>query len=100
VRLLIDAQLTYRLTKWFVARGIDAIHTSTLMTGDRTLDGELSCLADGERRILVTKDADFVDSHFLRAEPAKLMLISIGDTSNGALESTLRTAPWRIECQF
>jgi len=35
---------------------------------------------------VVTKDADFVNSHVLRAKPAKLLLISVGNISNRELE--------------
>ena len=38
---------------------------------------------------MVTKDADFVDSHLLRGRPAKLLLISTGNISNRELEALL-----------
>lgn len=39
--------------------------------------------------MVVTKDADFVDSHLLRGRPAKLLLLSTGNTSNQGLESLM-----------
>ncbi len=38
---------------------------------------------------MITKDADFVDSHLLRGEPAKLLLISTGNINNRELESVM-----------
>jgi predicted nuclease of predicted toxin-antitoxin system len=37
--------------------------------------------------VVVTKDADFVDSHLLRGRPPKLLLISTGNISNRDLEA-------------
>jgi predicted nuclease of predicted toxin-antitoxin system len=36
---------------------------------------------------VITKDADFVDSHILRGRPPKLLLISTGNISNRDLET-------------
>jgi predicted nuclease of predicted toxin-antitoxin system len=36
---------------------------------------------------VMTKDADFVDTHLLRKRPAKLLLISTGNISNRDLEA-------------
>jgi predicted nuclease of predicted toxin-antitoxin system len=38
---------------------------------------------------VVTKDADFVDSHVLHARPAKLLLVSTGNISNRDLEALM-----------
>ena len=40
-----------------------------------------------EQRVVVTKDADFVDTHLLRKRPDKLLLISTGNISNRELEA-------------
>jgi predicted nuclease of predicted toxin-antitoxin system len=37
----------------------------------------------------ITKDADFVDSHLLRGQPANLLLISTGNIGNRELESLM-----------
>ena len=78
------------MVNWFVSAGCDALHTLDLPRGNRTSDDELTTLADTEGRAVITKDADFVDSHTLRGRPAKLLLISTGNISNSALESLLR----------
>ncbi len=44
-------------------------------------------MADREERVVVTKDADFVDSHLLPGRPAKLLLISTVNMSNRDLEA-------------
>jgi predicted nuclease of predicted toxin-antitoxin system len=77
------------MTRWLVAAGTDAIHTLDLPNGNRTTDAELLDVSDRDQRVLVTKDADFVDSHLLRGRPARLLLVSTGNISNQALEALL-----------
>jgi predicted nuclease of predicted toxin-antitoxin system len=37
--------------------------------------------------VVITKDADFVDSHLLHRRPARLLLISTGNLSNRGLQA-------------
>jgi predicted nuclease of predicted toxin-antitoxin system len=83
---VVDAQLPQKMTLWFANAGCDAVHTSDLPAGNRTTDAEIVEFAEREQRIVVTKDADFVNSHLLSARPKKLLLISTGNTSNRILE--------------
>ena len=41
-----------------------------------------------EKRILITKDADFVNSFLIKGEPWKLLLVSTGNISNHQLLAT------------
>ena len=87
MNFLIDAQLPRRAAGWLTAAGCDAVHTLDLPDGNRTTDAQLLDLADSAGRVVVTKDADFVDSHLLHNRPAKLLLISTGNISNRDLEA-------------
>jgi predicted nuclease of predicted toxin-antitoxin system len=89
VNFLVDAQLPRRLAGWLITAGCDAIHTLDLPDGNRTTDSQVCELADREQRIVVTKDADFVDSHILHSRPAKLLLVSTGNISNLELEALI-----------
>jgi predicted nuclease of predicted toxin-antitoxin system len=89
VKFLVDAQLPRRLAGWLAAAGCDAVHTLDLPDGNRTTDEQVIDLADREQRAVVTKDADFVDSHLLRTRPAKLLLISTGNIRNRDLEALM-----------
>lgn len=89
MRLIVDAQLPRHVVLWLAPAGHDVIHTLDLPRGNRTPDAEITSLADAEDRIVVTKDADFVDSHTVRGRPAKLLLISTGNASNAALSALL-----------
>ena len=89
MKFLIDAQLPRRCGSWFRDRGVDAIHTRDLPNGNRSSDQELIEIADREDFVVVTKDADFVNSHVLSGRPRKILLISLGNSSNQQLEQTL-----------
>jgi predicted nuclease of predicted toxin-antitoxin system len=89
VKFLVDAQLPRKVAGWLVANGCDAVHTLDMPDGNRTTDQQVIATAEREFRIVVTKDADFVDSHLLQARPAKLLLISTGNISNQELEALM-----------
>jgi predicted nuclease of predicted toxin-antitoxin system len=69
--------------------GIHVLHTSDLPDANRTSDGVVMRLADDEGRVLVTKDADFVSSHLMRRTPRRLLLVSLGNTTNARLMTVL-----------
>ena len=82
MKFLIDAQLPARLVGLLGAAGHDAVHTSQLPDGNRTTDAAFAAMADGEDRVVVTKDRDFRDSHLLRGEPRRLLVVATGNISN------------------
>lgn len=85
MRFLVDAQLPRRLAVWLRDQGHDAIHTLDLPRGNRSSDAEVVQIGDAAERIVVTKDADFVNSFQLRGQPARLLLVSTGNISNAEL---------------
>ncbi|HZL37980.1 MAG TPA: DUF5615 family PIN-like protein [Tepidisphaeraceae bacterium] len=62
MNFLVDAQLPQRLARWLRDAGHDAIHTSELPARNRTTDSMVNAIADTEKRVVISKDADFVDS--------------------------------------
>lgn len=54
------------MTGWLVAANCDAVHTLDLPNRNRTTDSEVIDTADRDGRVVITKDADFVDSHLLQ----------------------------------
>jgi predicted nuclease of predicted toxin-antitoxin system len=86
VKLLVDAQLPRRLARSLREAGHDAVHTLDLPARNRTTDREINALSLREERIVVTKDADFVDSFLLAGQPFKLLLVSTGNITNAELQ--------------
>ena len=85
MNFLVDAQLPRRLAT-IIDAGHHAIHTLDLPHRNRTPDAELLRVAEREDRILVTKDADFVNSFHVNGRPWRLLLISTGNIANRELE--------------
>ncbi|MBP8920964.1 MAG: DUF5615 family PIN-like protein [Micropruina sp.] len=85
MKFLVDAHLPVRLVDYLVANGHDAIHVSTLSRGFETSDAEITAFADADQRLVVSKDADFVNSHLVAGRPARLLVIKTGNISNAGL---------------
>lgn len=73
------------------ARGHDARHTLDLQMKNQTSDETLRQLAGSEERVLVTKDADFVDSFLLRGLPQRLLFVTTGNLPNDDLLALFQT---------
>jgi predicted nuclease of predicted toxin-antitoxin system len=89
MRFLLDAQLPPRLASRLRSFGHECLHTRELPLGNRTPDSAISALSLRDRLVVVTKDADFVNSFLLHKSPYKLLLISAGNISSDELESLL-----------
>ena len=82
-----DAQLPRRLAHAMREQGWDVVHTLDLPNGNRTSDAEVNLISLEEQRIVVTKDADFVETFLLQGAPYKLLLVSTGNIDNKGLLS-------------
>ncbi len=89
MNFLVDAHLPRRLVYRLRDAGHDALHTLDLPDGNRTTDAEINELSVRDRWVVITKDADFVDSFLLFRRPYKLLLISTGNIVNADLEALL-----------
>jgi len=72
--------------------GHDAVHTLDLPSGNATSDQEILTIAEREDRVVVTKDADFVETFILQHRPRKLLVITTGNINNAALEAIMLPA--------
>jgi predicted nuclease of predicted toxin-antitoxin system len=89
MKVLVDAQLPRRLAGWFAGAGCDALHTLDLPAANRSTDEQVIERAELDGRVVLSKDADFVNSHLLMGRPSKLLLISTGNISNADLGQLL-----------
>ncbi|OAI18905.1 hypothetical protein A1507_08350 [Methylomonas koyamae] len=85
MKFLVDAQLPRQLAVGLNWRGHDTLHTLDLPLGNRTSDTEMNRISVEEQRVVISKDADFVNSFLLFGKPFKLLLISVGNISNRTL---------------
>ena len=91
MNFLVDAHLPRRLCHRLRNAGHDAVHTLDLPHGNRTTDAEINQRSVQEQRVVVTKDADFVESLIIQGVPYKLLLIATGNIRNSELEQLLTT---------
>ena len=85
MKFMVDAQLPRRLVSRLREAGHEAIHTLDLPLGNRTPDSIINELSLRAGYIIITKDADFVNSFHLHRRPHKLLLISTGNIRNSEL---------------
>ena len=89
MKFLVDAQLSRRLAQQLRQAGVEATHTYDLPLGNCTPDAVLNELSVNEQFVVVTKDADFVNSFHLHRKPWKLLLGSTGNIKNVDLDAIL-----------
>lgn len=100
MKFLIDAQLPRKLVAHFKQAGLEAIHTLDLPDGNLSTDRAINELSVKEQYVVVTKDADFVESFFLSREPWKLLLVSTGNIANNELEALFISGLERLVSAF
>lgn len=87
MKFLVDAQLPPRLVSRLRDAGYVALHTLDLPLGNSTPDSVINELSVHEGYVVITKDADFVNSFHLHGRPRKLLLVSTGNIRNMELEA-------------
>ncbi len=85
MKILCDVHITYKVVKLLIDKGIEAVHINQILDKWFTKDHEISYYADLHDYTVVSKDADFKDSHLLRNTPKKLIKINLGNISNKEL---------------
>jgi predicted nuclease of predicted toxin-antitoxin system len=82
MKVLCDVHISYKVTNFFRNNKIEAIHVNEILDGSYTKDKNICLFADQHDYIVVTKDIDFRNSHFLSKTPKKLIRIGLGNISN------------------
>ena len=95
MRVLCDVHIPYGLVSRLREMGINATHVNRILNGSETTDSAIAAFVDANDMLLITKDGDFRDSHFLTGTPARLLRVTLGNLSNTEL-TTLVEAHWPI----
>ena len=82
MKFIVDAQLPYGLKIFLSSQGHDAIHTDDLPLKAETPDSAINDISKTQERIVITKDADFLDSYYIKNIPPRLLLITTGNIVN------------------
>lgn len=86
MKFLVDAQLPVRLANFLQKAGYCDIHTKDLFLKNATPDTEINSISIREKRIVISKDSDFLDSFLINQIPYKLLLVTTDNITNAELE--------------
>jgi len=83
---LIDVHLPIKLSKYLDSiSGCSSIHVNQILQKWNTSDDEICSYADKNSLVVITKDRDFKNSHFVNGTPKKVVRITLGNVSNNDL---------------
>jgi len=85
VKFIVDAQLPKSLSDLLNYRGFDSLHTIELQDKNSTSDKVITEIAIDQKRIVITKDNDFLESFLLNSKPEKLIVVRTGNIPNAVL---------------
>lgn len=91
MRVLCDVHIPYRLVNRLRELGVDATHVNRILDGSETKDAAIAAFVDAHHMLLITKDGDFRDSHFLNGTPARVLRVTLGNFSNTDLIDLLES---------
>lgn len=85
MKFIVDAQLPKSVSDFLCKKGYDCIHTLDLPNQNKTSDKEIISISIDEKRIIITKDSDFLESFMVNGKPEKLIIVKTGNILNSAL---------------
>lgn len=85
MKILCDVHISIKIAKLFASKGTESVHINNILDKWFTSDIKISNYADVNDFILITKDSDFKNSHFINKSPRKLIKINLGNISTNRL---------------
>ena len=85
MKFLLDAHLPKKLSTFLVWKGYDSLHTLDLPNKNATKDSEINQISLDEKRVVISKDLDFIESLLISQKPYKLIYMATGNITNKRL---------------
>jgi len=85
MKFIVDAHIPKKLSLFLSWKGYDSIHTLDLPNKNWTKDSEINQISLDEKRVLISKDLDFIESLLISNKPYKLIYLSTGNITNKML---------------
>jgi predicted nuclease of predicted toxin-antitoxin system len=86
MNFLIDVHLPISLSKFLSSqKDCTSTHVNQVLQKWRTTDAEICKYADENSMVVVTKDQDFKNSHFINKTPKKVIRVTLGNIANNEL---------------
>jgi predicted nuclease of predicted toxin-antitoxin system len=73
IKIVCDVHISFKIVRFLESKNVKAVHVNDILDGDITKDNKIAEFVDENNYILMTKDADFQNSHFLNKSPKKLI---------------------------
>ncbi|MPR32660.1 DUF5615 family PIN-like protein [Salmonirosea aquatica] len=89
MKALCDVHIAFKVVYFLQKNGIETKHVNELPNGCFTADPEICDFADQGDYVMITKDADFLDSFLLQKSPRKLLKINLGNITTSRLIAIL-----------
>ena len=97
MKLLLDANLSWRSTKLLSEQFGECIHVNQTILPKPAKDTEIWNFASENGYVIVTQDADFLNLFETRGCPPKMVLLRVGNLSRKEAEKILIQAKLSIE---
>jgi predicted nuclease of predicted toxin-antitoxin system len=86
MNFLIDVHLPIALSKFLNdQQDCTAVHVNQILQKWHTTDAQICKYADENSMVVITKDEDFKNSHFVKKSPKKVIRVTLGNISNTEL---------------
>lgn len=85
MKILCDVHIAIKVAKFLQSKGIETLHVNEILNKWNTKDSEIANYADINDFIVLTKDKDFKDSHFINQTPKLLIKVNLGNISANQL---------------
>jgi predicted nuclease of predicted toxin-antitoxin system len=86
---LCDVHISFKLVKTIENMGFICVHVNSILDKWHTKDEDIMSYVDKNNMILISKDSDFKNSHFIKNSPKKLIKINLGNISNVELNTII-----------
>jgi len=85
MKFLCDVHISLKFSKFLSLKGFETIHINNILNSWFTKDKDICNFADQNNYILITKDLDFKNTHFINNTPQKVIRVVLGNISNNEL---------------
>jgi predicted nuclease of predicted toxin-antitoxin system len=85
MKFLCDVHISYKLVKHLRLLGFETFHINEILEKWLTSDSKICNFTDQNDLVVITKDSDFRNSHYIKKSPKKLIKINLGNISNEEL---------------
>ncbi len=79
MKFLCDVHISIKFVKFLNSVGFESVHINDILDGCYSKDKDICHYADQHDYVVITKDADFKNSHLIQGSPKKLIKINLGN---------------------